>query len=72
MAVASYILWFLTDYSTALELFLYKSSTLSLKPLLALWSSVWIEWLALQVLTIYAFTRLYTSINYLRQVLAMM
>lgn len=40
--------------------------------MLALWSQVWVEWVLIQAVLLYTLHKIYSTVNYLKQVLAMM
>lgn len=60
------------DYWYQIELKIYYTAWYVSRPAIGLWSSLYIEWVAVQGVMLYSIFRLYNTINYLRQVLAMM
>ncbi len=57
-----------------IEAFIWCENLIShnMSNFLSIWSNVWVEWIALQVLIIYSCVKLYSSYSYLRQVLTVM
>lgn len=66
------MLWLIVDYYYTLENKFYNNLLNAVKPLLSAWQTIYMEWLLLQIAVIYSTYKLYSTVNYLKQVLAMM
>lgn len=66
------MLWSLLDLLLQIECALSRLGAVFLRPAIAVWGNLWIEWLALQTLIGYSVYRIYITINPLRQIMAIM